>query len=54
VLTIKDSKITGNSASGFGGGIINQDGTVTLTGTQVAGNAPDNCQPPGTIAGCTG
>jgi hypothetical protein len=54
VLTIKGSKITGNSASGAGGGIINQDGTVTLTGTQVAGNTPDNCEPPGTIAGCTG
>jgi hypothetical protein len=54
VLTIKGSKITGNSASGTGGGIINQDGTVTLTGSQVVGNTPDNCEPPGTIAGCTG
>jgi hypothetical protein len=54
ILTIKGSKITGNSASGSGGGILNQDGTVTLTGTQVAGNTPDNCEPPGTIAGCTG
>ena len=54
ILTIKGSKITGNSASGAGGGIVNQDGTVTLTGTLVAGNAPDNCEPPGTITGCTG
>ena len=54
VLTIKGSKITGNSASGSGGGIVNQDGTVTLTGTRVAGNTPDNCEPPGTITGCTG
>jgi hypothetical protein len=54
VLTIKGSKITGNFASGSGGGIVNQDGTVTLTGTLVAGNVPDNCEPPGTIAGCTG
>jgi hypothetical protein len=53
VLTIKGSKITGNSASGSGGGILNQDGTVTLKGTLVAGNTPDNCEPPGTIAGCT-
>ena len=37
-----------------GGGIANQGGTVTLTGTRVAGNTPDNCEPPGTIAGCTG
>jgi len=54
VLTINGSKITGNSASGGGGGILNGDGTVTLTGTQVAGNVPDNCEPPGTITGCTG
>jgi hypothetical protein len=54
VLTIKGSKITGNSASGSGGGIVNQDGTVTLRGTRVTGNTPDNCEPPGTIAGCTG
>jgi hypothetical protein len=54
VLTIKDSKITDNFASGSGGGIVNQGGTVTLKGTKVAGNVPDNCEPPGTIAGCTG
>jgi hypothetical protein len=54
VLTIIGSKITGNSASGSGGGIVNQGGTVTLKGTQVAGNVPDNCEPPGTITGCTG
>src|SRR5262245_8521562 len=54
VLTIKGSKITGNSASGAGGGIVNQDGTVSLTGTRVAGNTPDNCEPPGSITGCTG
>lgn len=54
VLTVMGSKITGNVASGSGGGIFNQDGVVTLTGTQFAGNVPDNCQPPGTIAGCTG
>ncbi len=54
VLTIKGSKITGNFASGSGGGIVNQDGTVTLTGTLVAGNVPDNCEPPGTITGCIG
>lgn len=54
VLTITGSKVTGNFASGSGGGIINQDGTVTLKGTQVVGNTPDNCEPPGTIAGCTG
>ena len=54
VLTIMGSKITGNSASGGAGGILNGGGTVTLKGTRVAGNVPDNCEPPGTIAGCTG
>jgi hypothetical protein len=54
VLTIKGRKTNGNVASGSGGGIVNQDGTVTLTGTLVAGNVPDNCEPPGTITGCTG
>jgi len=54
VLTINGSKITGNSASGGGGGIINMGGTVTLKGTKVTGNVPDNCEPPGTITGCTG
>jgi hypothetical protein len=54
VLTIKGSRVTGNFASGGGGGIVNQGGTVTLKGTRVAGNVPDNCEPPGTIAGCTG
>src|SRR5262245_35097051 len=37
-----------------GGGLVNQDGTVTLRGTRVAGNTPDNCEPPGTISSCTG
>jgi len=54
VLTIKGSKITGNFASGSGGSIVNLDGTVTLTGTRVAGSVPDNCEPPGTITSCTG
>jgi hypothetical protein len=27
---------------------------VTLSATPVTGNTPDNCEPPGTIAGCTG
>jgi hypothetical protein len=70
--------VSGNSTSGFGGGIANQGdlkmtgsrvlhntaaagggianlgGTVTLKGTRVAGNIPDNCEPPGTIPGCAG
>jgi len=27
---------------------------VTLNHTDITGNTPDNCFPPGTITGCTG
>jgi len=57
-LTLNHSLVTGNSASGGGGGIINADdggpATVALNHTLVFRNAPDNCEPPGSIAGCTG
>jgi hypothetical protein len=57
-LTLNHSLVTGNSASGGGGGIINADfggpATVTLNHTLVFGNVPDNCEPPGSIAHCTG
>ena len=52
-LAMTGSQVLDNTAAA-GGGIANQGGTVTLTGTRVAGNTPDNCEPPGTIAGCTG
>jgi hypothetical protein len=53
-LAMTGSRVLDNTAAA-GGGIANQEGgTVTLTGTRVAGNVPDNCEPPGTIAGCTG
>jgi hypothetical protein len=53
-LAMTGSRVLDNTAAA-GGGIANQEGgTVTLTGTRVAGNSPDNCEPPGTIAGCTG
>ena len=60
-LTLIDSLVTGNSliaSPGIprqGGGLFNAPGeTVTLTGTVISGNAPDNCYPPNTIAGCSG
>jgi hypothetical protein len=37
-----------------GGGIANLGGTVTLMGTQVAGNVPGNREPLGTIPGSAG
>ena len=53
-LAMTGSRVLDNTATA-GGGIANQEGgTVTLTGTRVAGNLPDNCEPPGTIPGCTG
>ncbi len=52
-LTLNHSQVTGNTAS-HGGGIFNNGGTVTLSATSVTGNNPDNCEPPGTIPGCTG
>ena len=52
-VTLNHSQVTGNSAA-HGGGIFNSGGTVSLSHTDVTGNNPDNCEPPGTIAGCTG
>jgi hypothetical protein len=52
-LTLHSSQVTGNTAA-HGGGIFNSNGSVTLSNTAVTGNTPDNCFPPGTIAGCTG
>ena len=51
-LTIKFSQVTRNQAA-VGGGIFAVPGSpVTLKFTVVAKNIPDNCAPPGTIAGC--
>jgi hypothetical protein len=52
-VTLNHSQVTGNTAA-HGGGIFTNGGTVTLSATPVTGNTPDNCEPPGTIAGCTG
>jgi hypothetical protein len=52
-LTLHNSQVTANTAA-HGGGIFNSGGSVTLSNTAVTGNTPDNCEPPGTIAGCTG
>jgi hypothetical protein len=54
VLTINHSQVTGNSATLGEGGIHNvAGGVVSLASTAVSGNNPDNCEPTGTIAGCT-
>ncbi len=52
-LTLHNSQVTGNIAA-HAGGIFNGGGSVTLSNTAVTGNTPDNCEPTGSIAGCTG
>jgi hypothetical protein len=59
-LLINNSKVIDNSAAS-GGGLVNisfdptvSAGTVTLHHTDVSGNNPDNCEPPGSILGCVG
>jgi predicted outer membrane repeat protein len=54
-LTATNSAIVRNAAGGTGGGIYDGPGVgfVTLTHSPVLHNKPDNCQPPGSITGCT-
>lgn len=52
-LTLGQSVVTDNTASGYGGGIYNL-GSVTLRHAFVVGNTPDNCNPAGSVAGCSG
>ena len=52
-IILNHSQVTGNTAA-HGGGIFNFGGTITLAKTSVTGNNPDNCEPPGSIAGCVG
>jgi hypothetical protein len=51
-VTVTHSEVTRNAAA-HGGGIFNNGGTVSLSDSKVTGNTPDNCEPPGSIAGCT-
>lgn len=53
-IVLSGDRVTFNKASlGGGGGISNaSSGTVSLRFTLVASNAPDNCDPQGTIQGC--
>lgn len=48
--------IVGNTAATAGGGIYGDGSpaTATLTNSPVLVNKPDNCEPPGSITGCTG
>ncbi len=49
------SRISANIAKASGGGIYQADGaTTTLNGARVVSNHPTNCDPAGSIAGCSG
>jgi hypothetical protein len=52
-LSLNHSHVTGNAA-GHAGGFFNNGGPETLSATSVTGNTPDNCEPLGSITGCTG
>ena len=52
-LVMKGSLVTRNTASAAGG-IAKLGGTVVLQATTVIRNAPEDCEPVGTIPGCTG
>ncbi|HEY5694813.1 MAG TPA: hypothetical protein VI300_02805 [Solirubrobacter sp.] len=51
-VTLKHSQVKHNNAA-HGGGIFNNNGSVTLSRSHVTGNHVDNCEPTNTIAGCT-
>ena len=58
-LVLNNSQVTGNSADGGAGGIFNFSfdpagtSSVTLNHSNVSANTPDNCEPPGSVSGCT-
>jgi nitrous oxidase accessory protein NosD len=59
--TLVDSTVTNNSivtntttSVGGAGGIFDFSGTVPMRNSTVSGNIPDNCDPPGYVASCTG
>jgi hypothetical protein len=51
-LKLVNSQVIGNTAAA-GGGLFNNLGTVTLVNALIIANHPDNCEPTGTITGCT-
>lgn len=56
-MTLTRSAVAGNTAEGgpgSGGGIFNGGGNVSLSLSRVSNNNPDNCDPLGSVPGCTG
>lgn len=61
VLETTGGSVTGNLAAKGGGGIYADPEAIAegnvfiiLSGTPVTGNRPDNCEPAGTVTGCSG
>jgi hypothetical protein len=61
MLDLNNVRVMHNEADGGGGGILNglaisgvPAGVITTNNIKVILNSPDNCEPLGTIAGCTG
>ena len=53
-VAAKGSQVTRNTAAAGGGIYDNLGSTAKLSGSPVQHNKPDNCEPPGSITGCTG
>jgi hypothetical protein len=59
-LVMNNGEVTGNSADGGAGGIFSFSfdpagtASATLHHVDVSSNTPDNCEPPGSVSGCTG
>jgi nitrous oxidase accessory protein NosD len=54
-LTLNRTTVSGNTAGQDGGGIANFfSATVALRNATVTNNAPNNCAPAGSVAGCSG
>ncbi|OEU86138.1 hypothetical protein DB35_09910 [Streptomyces abyssalis] len=47
-------RVTANTATANGGGVYQAAPAVSLTGSAVINNTPDNCAPVGTVPGCNG
>ena len=53
-LLMNNGAVTGNSADFGAGGILNVGTSATLHNVGMSSNTPDNCEPPGSVSGCTG
>ena len=49
-IAVVTNRSVGTGADG--GGILRPNGTVTITGSAVAANQPNNCGNPSTVTGC--